>query len=218
MQPEQSGLLMQKTETSQRELVVLVHGFAAKRLVMWPMAFRFHSAGFNVARWSYLSYFKTIEAHAERLSEVLDHQYSKEPRLHIVAHSMGCIIVRAALLRHIPTNLGRIVLLAPPNHGSPIARIASKVLGGIIPPTRDLSDSTSSYVNQLPTSESLDVGIISAKYDVLVPHQNTHMETARENLLLVETHNSLLISRSVFAKTVCYLRTGTFQPSNASHP
>lgn len=206
---------MHDSKTIAKELVVLVHGFAAKRLVMWPMAFRLKSVGFKVARWNYLSYFKSIDEHAKQLEKLLVEELRNESRIHLVAHSMGCIIVRAALLRQIPCNLGRVVLLAPPNHGSPIARIASHFLGGIVPPTRELSDSPSSYVNQLPTSSSLDVGIISAKWDILVPSQNTDLATAREQALLSETHNSLLISRSAFNKTVCFLKTGTFAAASS---
>lgn len=201
---------MHNSKTIAKELVVLVHGFAAKRLVMWPMALRLNSVGFKVARWNYLSYFKSIDEHAKQLEKLLVEEYRNEPRIHVVAHSMGCIIVRAALLRQIPSNLGRIVLLAPPNHGSPVARIASLFLGGILPPTRELSDSPSSYVNQLPTSTSLDIGILSAKYDILVPCQNTELASAREQALLSETHNSLLISKSAFDKTAYFLRTGSF--------
>jgi pimeloyl-ACP methyl ester carboxylesterase len=38
-------------------------------------------------------------------------------RVHLVAHSMGGMVARAAL-KHAPQNLGRIVMLGTPNHGS----------------------------------------------------------------------------------------------------
>lgn len=42
-------------------------------------------------------------------------------RIHLVAHSIGALVVREYLARGKPERLGRVVLLAAPNQGSPIA-------------------------------------------------------------------------------------------------
>ena len=123
-----------------RELVVLVHGFGAKRALMWPLATRIRANGFRVLNWNYLSLFAAIETHANRLCDFLATQLSMEPCFHIVAHSMGSIVTRAALNRSSLSNFGRLVLLAPPNAGSPAARLASFFISRVITPTRELSD------------------------------------------------------------------------------
>ena len=42
-------------------------------------------------------------------------------RIHLVAHSMGALVVREYLAAGKPARLGRVVLLAAPNHGTPLA-------------------------------------------------------------------------------------------------
>ncbi len=64
---------------------------------MWPLASRLRANGFRVLNWNYLSLFAAIETHANRLCDFLATQLSLEPRFHIVAHSMGSIVTRAAL-------------------------------------------------------------------------------------------------------------------------
>ena len=176
---------------------------------MWPLAGRLKSSGFRVSFWDYLSLFASIETHAERFSEYLSTKLSGEARFHIVAHSMGAIVTRAALNRSRFPNLGRIVLLAPPNSGSPMARVASSVLGRLVTPTRELSSSPTSYVNQLKTDSNFEIGIIAAKFDLLVPEANTHLPSQRQHETIIATHNSLLLSRRANAMTARFLRTGT---------
>jgi alpha-beta hydrolase superfamily lysophospholipase len=193
-----------------KELIVLVHGFGAKRLAMWPLAQLLRVRGFRVQQWSYVSYFAPIETHASRLFHFVSTSLSTEKRFHIVAHSMGSIIVQSALNRGVVPNLGRLVLLAPPNRGSPVARRASSWLGGIVTPMNELSDASSSFVNQLTRNATLDVGVIAARYDLLVPIANTHLENESAHTVVTATHNSLLISRRASNLTTRFLTSGFF--------
>lgn len=189
------------------ELIVLVHGFGAPRVVMWLLAKRLRACGFRVIPWNYASLFTKIDVHAAKLHSFLATQ-SAEPRIHIVAHSMGSIVTRAALARAPVPNLGRVVLLAPPNAGSPVARFASIFVGGLITPTRELADRPSSFVNRLRSNDTTEVGIIAARYDFLVPLKNTHLLHESMHVTLNATHNSLLFSRLTCQHIVSFLRLG----------
>lgn len=202
---------MVSTIDTHRDTIVLIHGIAAKRLAMWPLAYRLRAAGFAVRPWSYASLFQSIDAHACRLHEFLSVELADVERVHIVAHSMGAIVARAALNQGSLPNLGRVVLLAPPNSGSPLARLTSTVLGSILPPTRELSDRPLSYVNQLHANSTLEVGVIAARYDLFVPARNTHLVGQRDHQRVMASHNSLLASRKVAQKTVNFLRNGRFE-------
>lgn len=196
-----------------KDLIVLVHGFGARRLVMWPFACLLRARGFRVRFWSYGSLFDPIEKHAIRFYDYLHAVTSTERRFHIVAHSMGCIVTQSTLNLGGFTNLGRIVLLAPPNAGSPIARIASKVIGRLIPPTRELSDTESSYVNKLERNPTVDVGIIAARFDALVPIRSTHLPNEKAHVVINATHNSLLLSIKASKLTARFLAHGSFEES-----
>ena len=194
----------------QKILVVLVHGFCANRFVMWPLAHLLRRKGFRVRQWSYNSFFEPVATHAKRLSDFLGAIQKNERCFHVVAHSMGAIVTRSALHQCEQQNLGRLVFLAPPNGGSPIARIASKWFGRVLPPLDDLSDARTSYVNQLACGTDLEIGIIAARFDVLVPAQNTHLPEEKGHVVLNATHNSLLFSRAVGGLTANFLNTGSF--------
>ena len=194
-----------------KDLIVLVHGFGAKRLAMWPVACLLRARGFRVKYWSYVSLFDPIEKHAIRFFHFLSSVNVSELRFHIVAHSMGCIVTQSALNRSGFPNLGRVVLLAPPNEGSPIARLASKVIGRIITPTRELSDTESSYVNQLERKATAEFGIIAARFDGLVPVRNTHLPNEKAHVVINATHNSLLLSMKASKLTARFLTHGSFE-------
>lgn len=191
--------------------VVLVHGVASHRSVLWPIAYRLWCDGFRAETWTYITFFRSIESHADRFAAYLSTKLAKESKVHIVAHSMGSIVVRAALNRIDPSRVGRIVLLAPPNAGSPVARIISKLSGQWIAPARELSDQPGSYVNRIESTNDFEIGVLAAKYDFLVPLANTHFATETCHQTLFATHNSLLVSRKAAQLMIHFLRNGVFE-------
>ncbi|MCE3015971.1 MAG: lipase family alpha/beta hydrolase [Pirellula sp.] len=193
------------------EKVVLVHGVASHRCVMWPIAYRLWRDGFRPETWPYITFFRPIESHAERFAAYLSTNLANEPKVHIVAHSMGSIVVRAALRRIEPSRIGRIVLLAPPNAGSPVARIISKLSGQRIAPARELSDQRESYVNKIKSTNDFQIGVLAARYDFLVPLSKTHFANETCHQTLAETHNSLLVSRKAARLMIHFLRNGVFE-------
>lgn len=198
--------------------VILVHGFASAPCVLWPLSLRLRHRGFRPCIWSYRSLFSRVSVHAERFHRFLIDDMANEPCVHIVAHSMGAIVVRAALGRSRIPNLGRMVWIAPPNNGSPIAGWVSPFFGAIFPPTRDLANLPTSYVNQLPELADHEIGIVAASFDLLVPPLNTRYAHAVEHSTLLGTHNSLLISPKVARMTALFLSTGGFHSLPRSAP
>ena len=203
---------------------------------MWPLAKWIERPGLKSRLWGYSTLFRPIDDHAQALfryllslSETVESFGTRGPpcsflqqssmqsnrcAIHIVAHSMGAIVARRALAQGDLPRLGRMVLLAPPNSGSPVAHIASKAFGFWSTPTRELSHRSDSFVKRLPHETPCDVGVIAAKYDILVPLWSTGLEGMKDYLVVSASHNSLLFSRHVAEETVEFLRNGSFR--NAS--
>lgn len=107
--------------------VVCLHGFFRSYKCMIPVANTLRNEGFDVYLWDYPCRHRTIEEHAENLVEVLKIIAKNRPSepIHFVTHSLGGIIVRAAVNHpECPeeAKIGKAVLYAPPNHGSELAR------------------------------------------------------------------------------------------------
>lgn len=179
-----------------KEAVLLVHGLAAVRLVMWPMAKRLRKRGYRVKNYGYFSISKTIPDHANRLGEVL-REFENDPtieKFHLVTHSMGCIMGRYLLAQTRFEKLGRWVMLAPPNQGSHAARKLSPVLGRFCTPLAQLSDAPDSFVNQLedfrPTND-IDFAIVEAAYDNVIDASCVGLEGQSEYAVVKSMHGIL---------------------------
>ncbi len=179
-----------------REAVILVHGLAAVRLVMWPMAKRLRGLGFQVRNYGYLSISKTIPLHADRLSQALD-RFEDTPsieRFHLVTHSMGCIIGRHLLAQKRFEKLGRWVMLAPPNRGSHAATLLSPYLGRFCKPLTQLCDSPDSFVNQLPdfrNTNDVNFAVVEAAYDRVIAPENVPLDGQSEYAVVKANHGPL---------------------------
>jgi len=194
--------------------LVLIHGLGAHWLLMSPLARRLQKQFGRIINWSYSSLWSPIERHCQQVSEQLQ-QLDDDPkveRIHLITHSMGGIVARLTLASRIPTKMGRMVMLAPPNTGSHVARSLAPVLGRICPPLIQLSDAQRSFVASLPPPSQIEIGIIAARNDFLVAEPRTHLPTEKEHIILPGMHSSLVWRQETAEQVAEFLTSGRFRP------
>ncbi|MFM8953277.1 MAG: esterase/lipase family protein [Planctomycetaceae bacterium] len=197
---------------SQSEHVALIHGYLANKFLLAPLARRLRRRGYGTTPWGYWNIRCSLLVHADRFSRELE-RLDADPvidTIHVVTHSMGGIVTRAALDRYRPRKLGRLVMLAPPNHGSFVASRAVNSFGRFLRPVTVLSTAADSLVNLLPTPEGLDIGVIAAQYDALVSEESTHPDVPHAHVTLPTWHTGLLFNRPAADLIADFLASGTF--------
>ena len=151
-------------------------------------------------------------------------------RLHFVTHSLGGILVRAYLAQGHPPNLGRVVMLAPPNHGSEIVDTLSesdpmrRVLGWFGGhAAAQLGTGAHSVPNALPPVD-FDLGVIAGDIplnplgavvidgpsDGTVSVDSTRVEGMRDHIVVPASHTLIMNNPIAMAEVIEFLRNGVF--------
>ena len=213
-------------EAPPRELVVLVHGLGRSDLAMWPLGRRLEEVGYAVHAVDYASTRKTPDELVADLAAELARCCAAAPRVHFVTHSLGSLLVRAQLAAAPPPQLGRVVMLAPPNRGSELADWLgdSEAFRLVMGPTAPaLATGPESFPNRLPPA-TFEVGVIAGTESLnplgshLIPGEDdgtvsvarTQLPGMRDFVRLPVSHTMILLSRAAAEQAVAFLRTGRF--------
>lgn len=217
----------------ERGIVVLVHGLGRTSWSMAPLAWAARRRGYTTRNWGYRSRGGTIADHGAALAAMLQKLSETEPgAIHVVTHSLGGIVVRASL-QHPSSDvwrgrLGRIVMLAPPNHGSELADlfaawpVTRRVLGpsGVALGTRE--SSVPQALGALPAG--VEVGVIAGDrtldpilgrlvagpHDGKVSVASTHVEGMTDHRVVHRGHTFLMLAPDVQTAVFAFLENGRF--------
>ena len=194
-----------------RDLVVLVHGLGRSRCSMVGLAYTLKRGGFRVLNWGYSSTRFQIAELGKRLQSVVQSQRGTAGCIHFVGHSLGNIIVRWALTQGSPpADVGRVVMIAPPNQGARAADRFAPWLGWWLRPLREIGTDSLSTALQLPVPEQVDIGVIAGSRDGKVSVAESHLAGESDHIVVRSAHTFVMFRTDVRRLTLRFLREGRF--------
>ena len=215
--------------TEETENVIVLHGLGRTRRSMRTMEKALTQRGYRVFNIGYPSTTKAIPDLAAELHVQVQHCCHTN-QTHFVTHSLGGILVRSYLTHYPLDNLGRVVMLSPPNKGSELVDVLGKVgaftfiLG---PASGQLSTQPSGIPNQLNQRGPVDfeLGVITGNRsfnpltswlipgpdDGRVSVNSAQVAGMADFLVVPRTHTFIMSSQTVIEQTVNFLRTGKFE-------
>lgn len=193
---------------NESQAVVLIHGLAGSRMVLIPLWLRLRKHYPDCFMWSYSSWKYDLRYHSDQLLGFAASHLANYQQVHFIVHSMGSIVLRAALAKYRIANLGRTVFLAPPHQGTPMADKFVNRWGERFQTVIDLKTGPNSFVNQLPSWSYGPACIIQAKGDFMIPPERTLLEGISQYAKVPGPHSYLLFSKKAAKLAIEFLETG----------
>jgi pimeloyl-ACP methyl ester carboxylesterase len=220
-------LISTQANPMNREHVVLLHGLARTSGSMKELEQALSREGYEVWNIDYSSRKYGISKIAGIVRKEIISKTRNAEKVHFITHSMGGIIVRYIQKYDPLPNVGRVVMLSPPNHGSEVVDFlgntwpfkfingpAGKELGteerglpqglgrvdfeaGII-----TGDESINWINSL---------IIPGKDDGKVSVDSAKVEGMKDFLVVHAYHTFIMNDKTVISECLSFIRNGYFE-------
>lgn len=224
-----SFLLMCCANAQAAECVILLHGLARSSSSMEKLQTALVRDGYSVVNYQYPSREKNIQALAEEEMPLALAKCTSSEKINFVTHSLGGIVLRQYLSAHVIPNLGRTVMLGPPNKGSQVVDSFKSVPGYELingPAGMQLGTNAES-IPMLLGKANFEVGIIAGTKSInlilstVLPNpddgkvsvENTKLEGMTDHITAPVSHPFLMKDTQVINQVLFFLKNGKFNRS-----
>jgi len=206
------------------EAVVFIHGIWGTPANFMPLAARLSFEEYDPHLFSYNSVTKTPKENAEKLNIFIDR--IQADIIHLVAHSLGGIVLKHLMHNHSPDRIGKTLMLATPINGSEVAKDLNKndmtklVLGRAT--EHGLLGDAPPWPNGRPlgmVAGDKDVGVgkifkkggLEGPNDGVVKLSETMSDEITYRYEVSYSHTAMLLTNELAISVLCYLRDGNFE-------
>jgi pimeloyl-ACP methyl ester carboxylesterase len=216
-------LLIAGYHAAMDETVVFVHGLYMVGLELVLLRRRVGRAGFATRQFKYHSITRDPDSNARDLGAYL--QALPAERLHLVAHSLGGLVVLRMFQQEVKLPPGRVVFMGSPVRGSRFARYLGELglawtIGKSGPQAlaaehaprwvepRELGVIAGTHefrLNRLVNPE------LSSPHDGIVCVEETRIEGAKDSVTLHSNHTGMLFTRELAQQVAGFLKRGEFR-------
>lgn len=209
------------------ECVVLLHGLIRSSASMHKMKVALQEEGYRVVNQNYASTKSSVAVLAQStIADALTHCKNTES-VNFVTHSLGGILVRYYNKHNIIENLGRVVMLGPPNQGS---EVVDKLGGWRLfqwlngPAGSELGTAATDMPKSLG-DVNFDLGVVAGNYSInlllsrilpgpddgKVTVKNTKIGGMNDHIIMPVTHPFIMKNKKVIQQTIFFLKNGFFE-------
>ncbi|WP_051220043.1 esterase/lipase family protein [Rheinheimera baltica] len=226
-------LLLMSFNTVAKDCVVLLHGLASSASALETMQQALDAAGYHSVNVDYPSREHAIEVLAPMaIAPALAQCRAKQSRvIHFVTHSMGGILLRQYTRYNVIADLGRVVMMGPPNQGSQVVDNLKDVPGFEAfngPAGMQLGTGAQDIPKQLGPV-SFELGVIAGTSSInlilstFLPNpddgkvsvENTKVEGMCALVTVDISHPFLMKRQQVIDQVLHFLSSGSFFGDNA---
>lgn len=211
------------------ECVVLLHGLSRTDFSMQKMAKVLAENGYAISNVHYDSRHNNIQELANlAVNQGITDCLSKgAARIHFATHSLGGILVRYFFKDNTIEELGRVVMLAPPNHGSQIIDVFGQVPGFELFSGEPALQLGTTGPDSIPASlppVGFELGVIAGnrsmspifslalpdRDDGKVTVESTKIEGMQDFIEMPYTHTFIMQRDAVIQQVISFLQQGSF--------
>lgn len=208
------------------DCVVLLHGLARSHKSMNKLEKQLQAAGYQTVNHGYKSTKYPIEELVQQVFPQVLANCGEHKPVHFVTHSMGGILVRYYLQSNEIPNLGRVVMLGPPNQGSEVVDKMKnmpgfKMMNG--PAGMQLGTDSESVPKNLGPA-SFNVGVVAGTRTInlvlstMLPNpddgkvsvESTRLDGMTDHISIPASHPFLMKKQRVIDQVLYYLEHGNF--------